>query len=333
MGDWAAAEEKARDQRGVITLEQLERLGFKRTAIKWAVGSGRLVRMFFRAYRFPVIPPNDEQRAFVATLLAGEHGALSHATAAALWRLNGFESLKKIHVSVPKGNALELPGDFTVHRTRMPFTPYRLRGLRVMRLARTIVDIAPLVSDERLEIILDDAQHRFTSLPRWLREEIAQHEARSQPGLTRLVRILSLREGVATESPQETRVRRAIRERGLPAPELQFVILDANGFVMRVDFAWPRHKVALHFDSFLWHARRHSFDRDAAQRSRLVALNWLSISLTSTALKSSDWLDQLERTLRHRDPQLGFFPDGIGKMAVATSISPQPSNPSRSLNQ
>ncbi|MDP1829962.1 MAG: hypothetical protein Q8L48_42260 [Archangium sp.] len=81
------------------------------------------------------------------------------------------------------------------------------------RLARTLVDIAPLVSEERLETILDAAQHRFSSLPRWLTEELMLHQA-PRPGLRRLITLLSLRQGIATESPLETTVRRRIREAG-----------------------------------------------------------------------------------------------------------------------
>lgn len=313
MSDWAAAEVKASGQRGVITFEQLVGLGFKRNSVKWALASGRIVRVFNGVYRFPVATLSVEQRVLAAALVAGDHAAISHSTAGALWRLNGFDSVAGagLHLSVPHDDRLRFPKGIAVHRSRVPFTPYRLRGFMVTRLARTIVDIAPLVTEERLEMILDNAQHRFRQLPRWLKEEVPLHKPKWHPGLSRLKELLSLREGVATESPHETRVRRAIRERGLPPPVLQFVIYDANGFVMRVDFAWPRHRVALHADGFLWHAQRLAFDRDAAQRSRLASLDWVSISLTSTALKSNDWLDQLELTLKQREPQRELFAHAV----------------------
>ena len=332
MGDWAAAEEKAKGQRGVLTLEQLSGLGFSRNAIKWAIESGRLVRMFHHAYRFRVAECNDEQRGMAATLVAGAGAALSHATAATLWKLNGYNSLKTsgLHLSVPMGTRIELPRDVSFHRPRVAFTPYRHRGFMVTRLARTIVDIAPDLSDERLEVVLDAAQHMKDELPRWLREELPLHPAQWHHGISRLKRILDLREGIAPESPQETRVRRALRESGLLPPVLQFEIYDPNGFITRVDFAWPQHRVALHFDSFLWHARRHQFDLDAAQRARLLAIDWLSISLTKTALESSDWLIQLERTLKLREPQQDLFSDQLQRMAVLPAETRTRSTQSRS---
>ncbi|MDP1829963.1 MAG: hypothetical protein Q8L48_42265 [Archangium sp.] len=77
--------------------------------------------------------------------------------------------------------------------------------------------------------------------------------------------------------------------------------------MIRVDFAWPLHRVALHVDSFLWHAQRQAFDRDADQRSRLAGLGWLSLSVTSASLRDKGWLDQLRRALEQREPQQSLF--------------------------
>lgn len=310
MTNWAAAEQKAKGQKGVITRQQLEELEFEGAAVKWAVKSGRLVRMFRCAYRFAVVAPDRWQRALAGTMVAGETSALSHATAAAIWGLNGFPELggTQLHLSVPDRGKARLPKDFVVHRPMQSFEPYVLKGLRVTRLARTLVDIAPLVSEERLETILDAAQHRFDALPRWLTEELLLHKARWRPGLGRLITLLAQRQGIATESPLETTVRRRIRDAGLPPPQLQFKLFDLNGvYVMRIDFAWPLHRVALHVDGFQWHAQRQAFDRDAVQRSRLASLGWLSLSVTSASLRDKAWLEQLRRALEQREPQQSLF--------------------------
>jgi hypothetical protein len=136
---------------------------------------------------------------------------------------------------------------------------------------------------------------------------VPRHSRQSQPGLTRLMELLVLREGVATESPLETRVRRAMRGQGLPRPKLQFDISDLGQFVMRADFAWPQHKVALHVDGFAWHSRRTAFDRDAAQRSRLSSLDWLSITVTHSTIQDGAWLKQLALALELRRPQKELF--------------------------
>ena len=308
MINWAAAEEQAKKQWGVITLEQLKALGFKWLSIDWAVKSGRLVRLFRGAFRFAVVAPRWEQNAFLATCLSGAGSALSHATAASIWGLNGFASSHAlIHVSIPGMRKIFLPGQgVTVHRPRVAFEPWARNGFIVTRLARTIIDIAEGVDDEQLEIILDAAQHRFRRLPGWLTQELPKHR-QTRPGLGRLIALLEARNGVATESPLETRFRRRLRLSGLPPPQLQFNICDAQGFIMRADAAWPAHFVAVHVDSFRWHATRAQFDRDAQQRRRLADSGWISIVVTQRDLDDHEWLEQLARTLRRRAPQRELF--------------------------
>ncbi len=309
MSNWAAAERLASTHWGVITLDQLVALGIEWPAVDWAVKSGRLVRLFRGAFRFAVVAPRWEQNAYLATAMSGVGSALSHATAASVWGLNGFATSRApIHVSLPERTKMYLPAaNFVVHRPKGDFEPYPMKGFVVTRLARTIIDISESVDDEQLEIILDAAQHRFRSLPKWLTQELPRHQRKSRPGLGRLNALLEARNGVATESPLETQFRRRLRLSGLPPPQLQFNICDAAGFIMRADAAWPAHFVAVHIDSFRWHATRAQFDRDAQQRRRLADAGWISIVVTQPDLDDGEWLEQLARTLGRRAPQRELF--------------------------
>ena len=309
MGEWAAAEAKARGQWGAITFEELRSLGLGGNTIRWAAESGRLVRLFRGAFRFAAVAACWQQRAFLATQLGGEGSALSHSTAASIWHLNGFESSHSpVHVSIPTRRMLRLPAEaYAVHRPRCLFDPLSVDGFFVTRLARTIIDISESVGDQQLEIILDAAQHRFSSLPEWLATEVPLHHQQATPGLGRLMQLIALRQGVTTESPLETQFRARLRARDLPAPRFQFEINDAAGFIMRADAAWPDHFVAMHVDSFRWHATRAQFHRDAQQRRRLAEAGRLSIVVTDADLASGEWLQQLARTLERRSPQRDLF--------------------------
>lgn len=309
MGVWAAAETMARGNWGAITFEELRALGIGGNAVRWALESGRLVRLFRGAYRFAVVAACWQQRAWLATQLGGEGSALSHSTAASVWRLNGFESSRSpVHVSVPTRRMLRLPeDDFAVHRPCCRFEPISVDGFKVTRLARTIVDVSESVSDQQLEILLDAAQHRFSSLPDWLTAELPLHHQKATPGLGRLMRLVALRLGVTTESPLETQFRIRLRARGLPPAQFQFDIDDAAGFITRADAAWPAHLVALHVDSFRWHATRAQFVRDAQQRRRLADARWLSLVVTDADLRNDEWLAQLGRILQRRSPQHDLF--------------------------
>ncbi len=306
MDQWKAAAAKARSQLGVVTHDQLRgELGISRSAIAWAVERGRLERMFERAYRFHEATNDVHQQALAATLLAGDGSALSHQTAGALFRLAGIgpATSSRIHLSVPHRRTLSLPPHFIVHRPIHPFLLFRQHGLPTTSITRTLIDLASVLDEEALEIALDDAHHRFKVLGDRLEATLNRLDPR-YPGLGALRELVRARRGRRTDSPLEVRVWRVLRKAGLDPARVQFEVFADGEYVMRIDFAWPEHKVALHVDSYRWHARRAAFDADARQRTRLAALGWANLTVTSQTLHESAWLDDLRRLLHERAPQL-----------------------------
>lgn len=291
-------------QHGVVSRQQLlEEGGMAPAAIRWAVQRRRLERFVGFAYRVPDHQkPRWEQLAIAATLLCGPGAALSHSTAALLWGLEGFKDRKPIHVCTTSATTPALGDGFEVHRTRRGFVTEERGGLPVTTLARTLLDVSESLGDLALEIALDSAQHRNPFLEQELDEAIARVKKRSTPGASRILHLLDVRGGVATESPLETQVRRALRASSLPPPVLQHDLFDDGRYVMRVDFAWLEHKVALHCDGFGWHRRRKQFELDAEQRSTLSAMGWSSVIVTRRMLEGDAWLTQLARTLERSRP-------------------------------
>jgi hypothetical protein len=78
---------------------------------------------------------------------------------------------------------------------------------------------------------------------------MAYHERVSHwPGMRQLQLVVRLADGRA-ESVGETRTRHLCWRCGLPAPELQYEVFDAEGrFVGRTDFAWPAYRLFGEFD-------------------------------------------------------------------------------------
>jgi very-short-patch-repair endonuclease len=93
-----------------------------------------------------------------------------------------------------------------------------------------------------------------------------------------------------------------LRRARFPRPRLPLELRVGDEDVMKIDFAWPMHRIALHVDGFGWHARRQTFDTDARQRTRLAALGWVTLTATSRSLEHG-WLNDLEHLLRERLPQ------------------------------
>ena len=97
-----------------------------------------------------------------------------------------------------------------------------------------------------------------------------------------------LADGLA-ESPQETRLRLLVHRAGLPAPVAQFRIVDRDGFVARVDFAYPELRLAIEYDG-LWHAEPGQFAKDRQRLNRLSAAGWRVIFVTAADLRHPERL-------------------------------------------
>jgi hypothetical protein len=89
----------------------------------------------------------------------------------------------------------------------------------------------------------------------------------------------------------------------LPLFEKRLVVRELDGtYVIRLDFAWERQKVALHVDGYAYHRDERSMTRDADQRSRLSLLDWTQVVVMSKTLSNGRWLAQLRRALAPTAP-------------------------------
>ncbi len=84
--DVALADLAAR-QHGVVTLAQLQALGFGAGAIKYRVRLGRLHLLHSGVYAVGHRPPSPLATAMAAVLACGPDAVLSHRSAGALWRI------------------------------------------------------------------------------------------------------------------------------------------------------------------------------------------------------------------------------------------------------
>lgn len=101
------------------------------------------------------------------------------------------------------------------------------------------------------------------------------------------------------ESPQETRLRLVLVRAGLPAPVPQFRVFDDEGFVARVDLAYPELRIALEYDG-LWHSERRAFLDDRRRLNRLVDAGWVVVHVTVDDLRDPERLLARIRAVRAR---------------------------------
>lgn len=297
--------EQAKRQFGLVTREQALECGLDRHAIDWRLRCGDWVRVHQGVYRLGGTPVTWYQRARAATMLGGTSSALSHRTAGFLFRLDGLTDSPPatLDLCVPRTRCLG-KSPFRVHRTRTRPRLIWLRRLPVISIAETLCDLAGLLTPLQLEFALDAAHRLYPASITWLGKHIDANAKRGLKGLATLREFLALRLDGATDSRLEADVRRHLRAADLPPWRRQLEVHHHDERVMRVDFAWPAHRVALHVDGYRWHHQRERFERDARQRSRLAALGWQSLVITRRGLDDAAWLADLRLTLAARAPQL-----------------------------
>lgn len=113
-------------------------------------------------------------------------------------------------------------------------------------------------------------------------EEIAAYLPHTLTGSGRAARALSLASPLA-ESPMETRTRLTLVFAGLPTPQLQYQVRDAQGFVARLDLAYPVRRVGIEYDGD-HHRTPEVFRRDAVRANRLRLAGWTVLRFTSDDL-------------------------------------------------
>jgi hypothetical protein len=114
-------------------------------------------------------------------------------------------------------------------------------------------------------------------------------------GIVHVRELVPLADALA-ESPMESEARLMMFDGGLPAPALQHEVVDAEGRVWRLDFAWLDQKVAVEYDGFDWHSDPVVFRRDRLKRASLRAVGWEVTSIVSDDVRRHP--DKTVRMLR-----------------------------------
>lgn len=223
--------------------------------------------MFPQVYRVAGVPPSLEQRAVSVTLWGGPDAVVSHDTAAALWQIAAPG--RGLHVS--SGRRFTSPPAGV--RTHVADVSRRdrgsLRGVCVTSVARTLLDLAADRSDDRLLPVVERAILGDLVTPDQLHDVVRRNPGRR--GCRRLARCLDS----AGSSALERKVEELLREAGLPPHRREYPVGR-----FRLDFAWPRARVAIEADGRRWHSSRAGFERDRAKHNVLVQDGWRVVRVT-----------------------------------------------------
>lgn len=258
-------------QRGVATSRQI--LTFMtRRAFASAVDSGVLERIWQGIYCLG--EPDDGLRLRGLDLSCGTTVATCLGTAAAMY---GFDTEEPadLHVLSPPNTHLRSADGLVVHRRDgAPLTV--VDGRPATAPAWTAVEVARSLWRPRALATLDAALRSGTcARPEMWRAAMEQAGRR---GIVAVRDLIPLADGRA-ESPMESEARLAMIVGGLPIPELQYEIIDGNGELRRVDFAWPEHRVAVEYDGLDWHSGSDAMRRDRRRTAALLDVGWTVIAI------------------------------------------------------
>jgi len=211
--------------------------------------------------------------------------------AAALWGMDGFGP-GPVEIAVTAGR-LNTPG---LHGVRLlsPGERQVVDGFPVTSVGRTLLDLGQVVTDvELMERAVEWSLRSTQVTVSDLAELVGRHP--KLPG-TRVVRSVLERRPAGTtptESDAETLFLQLARGAGLPDPSRQFSVQTVGG-TFRVDFAWPRRRLAVEIDGAATHASREALRRDL-HRQNLVLL---SLANSGWALLRFTWDDVVNARFR-----------------------------------
>jgi hypothetical protein len=178
-------------QQGVFTRGQATASGFSAPQIERRVRGDAWVRVLPRVYRHSATPVSIALSHWAAVLWAGPECALSHASAAAIWRIRG-PVLGRPELIVPKARAPRVRG-VLVHRvTRIDDEDVlRVERLPVTSPVRTIIDLAGVLGAGDLERAIQSARsHRLVTI-RAVRARLDEIGTVGRPGAGRLRTLLA----------------------------------------------------------------------------------------------------------------------------------------------
>ncbi|MBU3749753.1 MAG: type IV toxin-antitoxin system AbiEi family antitoxin domain-containing protein [Mycobacterium sp.] len=250
---------------GLVTTAQLLSVITKK-ALASHLEAGAIVRVWHGVYALE--PPDTLGRLTALEVVTGRPIVACLGTAA---EFHGFdiEGDSRLHVLDP-GVRIRPNRDLMVHQ-RLGAPLRRVSGRLMTAPAWTAVEIARTVNRRRVLATLDAALRSGGCSTAELARAVAEQKGRR--GIVAVRDLLPLADGLA-ESPMESEARLVFHDGGLPAPVLQYEIIDRCGDLWRVDFAWPEAMVAAEYDSMEWHASPERWKRDRVKAARLGDLGW-----------------------------------------------------------
>ncbi len=298
--DTAVAAAAAR-QYGLFTLEQARAAGGSWSLVQNRLARGTWERVHRGVYAIAGVPVTWHGRVLAAVFAAGPPSAASRRTAAALLDLEGFPP-RDVEIVVPERRHLRpIPGA-TIHRSRTlrPRDITVVDGIPCTRVEATLRALAACTPPGPLANALDDAVRRKLVRIKPLRRHVARHRGPGRAGLPLLAELVEERLGDrhARGGRYNRMLAELLEQAGITGfvPELE---VRVDGHVYHIDLAHPAARVGLEMDTYAWHDRAESFEKDRQRYNRLTLAGWQMLLFTPIRIDNdpSGVVDSVRRAL------------------------------------
>ena len=272
---------------GVYTVQQLVAQGLSTSTISRRAQSGELVRLLPKVYATE--KPDYFGLCTGATLWRPD-ATLSHESAAWLWGLIDYEP-RLVSVTVAPNVQSRSVAWIRIHRRRLVEVQLH-RGLRVVSLEQTFVDVATSLSTPDLEKFFDNAIDHH--LP-WRRVAALCDTAKGMHGMA------AVRKQLRTCCPRTRSEPERVVARALTARNFTMEINARVGkfYGDLVDFS---ARVIVEIDGREFHTDPATFNNDRRRQNELVLDGWLVLRYSAaTALADLDRVvDEIITVVRRR---------------------------------
>jgi very-short-patch-repair endonuclease len=239
----------AGEQHGVVTTSQLLDAGFNDAVIRRRVAAGTLHRLHRGVYLLGHTAAAPLALELAALLACGPTAALSHWTAAALYRIIAHTD-GPIHLTIPDRRCRPRPG------LQPHFAPLadedvtKLRGLRTATPARTLQDLRPLLDPAAYERAVNEAQVLHL-IPK----------QNDEPGITR--------------EEAERRLKQLLKR-----AQLRPTATNTHVGGHEVDALFQDPKLIVEVDGYSTHGTRLAFENDRRRDAELTGAGYRVMRIT-----------------------------------------------------
>ena len=240
-----------------ISRAQLREAGLGADAIKHRVASGRLVIVEQGVFAVAPALDHDPWGRWMAAVLTHPGSVLSHLCAAVAWELLTKQG-QSITITRPGDGGPRRHGNLHVHRSGLlDGDVTSLNGIPITTVARTLLDIAGVVSDRALARAVREAVRLEQVTLHELVDAIGSHRGRR--GVRLLGETVARYSGLPLQrarSGAEVRALEVLRDAGRPLPRLNTRIAGEEA-----DLSWRAWRLIVEIDGGPFHLDKGEDER------------------------------------------------------------------------